>query len=37
VADGKIVFDDAKVNARRKAMVARLPAEGIALIVLGSP
>lgn len=29
-------MDPAKVDARRKAMVANLPVEGLALIVLGS-
>lgn len=35
VVDGKVAPNDAKIAARRKAMVARLPAEGMALIVLG--
>jgi len=36
VRNSVIVFDEAKVNARRKAMVAQLPRYGLALIVLGS-
>jgi hypothetical protein len=35
VVDGKMVPNEAKIAARRKAMVAHLPAEGMALIVLG--
>jgi hypothetical protein len=35
VVDGKVVPNEAKTAARRKAMVAHLPAEGMALIVLG--
>jgi hypothetical protein len=35
VVDGKMVQNEARIAARRKAMVAHFPAEGIALIVLG--
>jgi hypothetical protein len=35
VVDSKIVPNEAKIAARRKAMVACLPAEGMAFIVLG--
>ncbi len=35
VLDGKVVLDEAKIAVRHKAMVARLPKEGVAVIVLG--
>src|SRR5262249_11509401 len=35
VADGKVRIDEAKMEARRKAMVKNLPAAGVALVVLG--
>jgi hypothetical protein len=35
VLDGKVKPDEAKIAAREKAMVARLPKEGFAVIVLG--
>lgn len=35
MVDGKVVLNDGKIAVRRKAMAAKLPAEGMALIVLG--
>ena len=36
VAGGKIAPDDAKIQARRRAMVRNLPTSGLAVVILGS-